>query len=431
MVKFFFTALTSLLFWPVLAQPPATIKTTASRLTEAKPEAVGMSSDRLQRIDRVVQEYVAKGRQAGVGVLIARNGKVVYNKTFGQDNLTAKTPLKSDAIYRIASQTKAITSIGVMMLFEEGRFLLDDPISKYLPAYKKMTVLEKFNEKDTTFTIVPATRDITIRQLLTHTSGISYPGIGTKEATAIYAKYKIPSGIGTPNYKLDDVMNRLAALPLMSQPGTRWSYSISTDLLGYFIEVVSGQPLDQFFKTRIFDPIGMNDTYFYLPAAKQSRLASLNTEDSTGKVRPVPANQGSFANYPNTKGTYFAGAAGLVSTLGDYAAFLQMLLNGGEYNGNRLLSPATVRMITTNQIGDLNVAADKFGLGFEITTPAGAARLPLSPGSFSWGGFFGTTYWADPKEGIVALLYTQKYPNTSAGDLPDKFRVLVYQALLK
>ncbi|MBC8154298.1 MAG: beta-lactamase family protein [Bacteroidetes bacterium] len=430
MLKPILTLLASAVLWPALAQTSVVpAKVPVARLAEAKPEAAGMSADRLQRIDRVVQEYVDKGRQAGVGVLIARNGKIVYHKAFGQDNLTAQTPLKRDAIFRIASQTKAITSIGAMILFEEGRFLLDDPISKYLPAFKKMTVLEKFNEKDTTFTTVPAKREITIRQLLTHTSGISYPAIGTKEATAIYAKYKIPSGIGTPGFKLDDAMNRLAALPLLYQPGERWSYSISSDLLGYLIEVVSGQPLDQFFKTRIFDPLGMNDTYFYLPAAKQTRLVGLNTEDSTGRTRPALANSGAYVNYPNTNGTYFSGGAGLVSTLGDYAAFLQMLLNGGAYNGKRLLSSATVRMITANQIGELNVGVNKFGLGFAITNEKGAARMPVSEGSFEWGGFFGTTYWADPKEGIVALLYTQKYPNTSAGDLPDKFRVLVYQAL--
>lgn len=423
--------LLSLLLWPALAQKPTTTapKATQSRLEAAPPESVGMSSDRLQRIDRVVQEYLDAGKQTGVGVLIARHGKIVYNKAFGLDNLTTKAPLKRDGIYRIASQTKAITSIGVMILFEEGRFLLDDPISKYMPAFKKMTVLDKFNEKDSTYTTVPAKREITIRQLLTHTSGISYPQIGTKEARAIYAKNQIPSGIGTPEFVLADAMNKLATLPLLNQPGEKWSYSISSDLLGYLIEVVSGQSLDQFFKTRIFTPLGMNDTYFYLPAAKQVRLVGLNTEDSTGHVRPAPAYQSGAANYPKTNGTYYSGGAGLVSTLDDYAVFLQMLLNGGEYNGKRLLSPATVRMITANQIGELNQGINKFGLGFAITTPASAARIPMSVGSFEWGGFFSTTYWADPKEDLVALIYTQKYPNTSAGDLSDKFKVLVYQAL--
>lgn len=397
-------------------------------LKEASAETVGMSTTRLQRMDAVINDYIAKGRQAGVSVLIARNGRIVYHKAYGQDDLEAKTPLKRDAIVRIASQTKAITSIGAMLLFEEGKFLLDDPVSKYIPSFRNPKVLDKFNEKDSTFTTVPAKREITIRQLMTHTSGVGYPVIGSKEMNAIYAKHNIPSGIGTPNRKLDEVMNTLGTLPLAHQPGERWTYSLGDDVLGYLIEIWSGQPLDQFLKTRLFEPLGMNDTYFYVPAAKQNRLAVLYTEDSTRTVRRQATRLGISPDYPKVNGTYFSGGAGLSSTLYDYATFLQMLLNGGEYNGKRLLSPTTIRLITTNQIGDLNQGADKFGLGFGITSARSASRLPVSVGSFDWGGIFGTTYWADPKEGIVALLYTQKFPN-SHGDLTDKFKVLVYQAI--
>ena len=399
-----------------------------SNLKEAAAETVGMSTTRLQRMDAVVNDYITKGRQAGVSVLVARNGRIVYYKAYGQDDVQAKTPLKRDAIVRIASQTKAITSIGAMLLFEEGKFLLDDPVSKYIPAFKSSKVLDKFNEKDTTFTTVPAKREITIRQLLTHTSGIGYPVIGSREMNAIYAKYKIPSGIGTPNRKLDEAMNALAALPLAHQPGERWTYGLSVDLLGYLIEIWSGQPLDQFLRTRLFEPLGMNDTYFYLPADKQNRLAVLYTEDSTGALRRQTTRFGMSPDFPKVAGTYFSGGAGLSSTLYDYAIFLQMLLNGGEYNGKRLLSPTTVRLITTNQIGDLSQGLNKFGLGFSITSERSAARFPVSQGSFDWGGIFGTTYWVDPKENLVALIYTQKYPN-SYGDLTDKFKVLVYQAI--
>ena len=399
-------------------------------LREAPAETVGMSTDRLRRMDAVINEYIAKGRQAGVGVLIARNGRIVYHKAYGQDDIAAKTPFKRDAIVRIASQTKAITSIGAMLLFEEGKFLLDDPVSKYIPSFKNSKVLATFNEKDTTFTTVPAKRDITIRQLMTHTSGVGYPVIGSKEMNAIYAKYKIPSGIGTPTRKLDEVMNTLGTLPLAHQPGERWTYSLGDDILGYLIEIWSGQPLDQFLRTRLFDPLGMNDTYFYLPAAKQNRLAVLYTEDSTRTVRRQATRLGISPDYPKVNGTYFSGGAGLSSTLYDYAIFLQMLLNGGEYNGKRFLSPTTIRLITTNQIGDLNQGLDKFGLGFGIASERSAARTPISAGSFDWGGIFGTTYWVDPKEGIVALIYTQKYPN-SHGDLTDKFKVLVYQAIMQ
>lgn len=424
------TGLMAGFFWSASAQSPTAKRpvTAPTVLSEAPAESVGMSTARLQRMDAVINDYIAKGRQAGVGVLVARNGQIVYHKAYGLDNTEARTPLKRDAIFRIASQTKAIVSIGLMLLFEEGKFLLDDPVSKYIPAFKNMKVLDKYNEKDTTYTTVPAKREITIRQLLTHTSGLSYPGIGNKEAVAIYAKNKIPSGIGTPDGTLADAMNRLAALPLMHQPGDRWTYGLSVDLVGYLIEVLSGQPLDQFLRTRLLDPLGMNDTYFYLPASKQTRLTKVYTEDSTRALRRLPAQGGISENYPNVAGTYFSGGAGLSSTMYDYAVFLQMMLNGGTYNGQRLLSPTTVRLITTNQIGDLNQGNDKFGLGFAITSERSAARLPVSQGSYNWGGFFGTTYWVDPKEGIVALIYTQKVPN-SYGDLTDKFKVLVYQAI--
>ena len=405
-------------------------QTTAANpvLKEASAETVGMSTSRLQRMDAVINDYIAQGRQAGVGVLVARNGRIVYHKAYGLDDMQAKTPLKRDAIFRIASQTKALTSIGLMLLFEEGKFLLDDPVSKYIPAFKKMNVIDKFNAKDTTFTTIPAKREITIRHLLTHTSGLSYPGIGSKEAVAMYAKYKIPSGIGTPTGTLADAMTRLAALPLLHQPGERWTYGLSVDLAGYLIEVLSGQSLDQFLRTRLFTPLGMNDTYFYLPASRQDRLTMVYTEDSTKTIRPITSRSGLSVEYPKQAGTYYSGGAGLSSTLYDYAIFLQMMLNGGEYGGKRFLSPTTVRLITTNQIGDLNVGTNKFGLGFQLTSEKSAALLPVSQGSFDWGGFFGTTYWVDPKEGIVALIYTQKVPN-SYGDLTDKFKVLVYQAI--
>lgn len=399
-------------------------------LQEAKPETADFSPERLQRIDQVVQQYVNNKWLPGAVVLIARHGKIIYHKGIGMDDVDAKTPLKRDAIFRIASQTKAITSVAVMLLYEEGKFLLDDPVSKYIPAFKNMNVLDTFNEKDTTYTTVPANTEISIRHLLTHTSGIGYPVIGSKEANAIYAKNRIPSGIGTPNDKLSDAMNALAKIPLMHQPGEKFTYGLSTDLLGYLVEVVSGRSLDQFFRTRIFEPLGMQDTYFYLPKDRKNRLTVLYTEDAGKNTRKRTRQGVADPNYPNQTGTFYSGGAGLSSTAYDYAIFLQMLLNNGEYNGKRLLSPAIVRMMTSNQIGELNLGFKKFGLGFGLTTERDAARLPVPEGSFDWGGFFGTTYWADPKEGIVALLMTQKQPN-SYGDLQDKFRVLVYQAIVE
>ncbi|MBA4854030.1 serine hydrolase [Emticicia sp. BO119] len=396
-------------------------------LGTATPESQGMNTQRLQRIDKIVNEHIDKSYLSGVVVLVARNGKIVYHKGYGYDDITARTTMDKNAIFRIASQTKAITSVAVMMLYEEGKFLLDDPISKYIPSFKNPTVLDKFNPKDSSYTTIPAKREITIRDLLTHTSGISYAGIGTREAIAIYAKNNIPGGVDTPFYTLEDAINRLAKLPLMHHPGEKWTYGLSTDVLGYFVEVMSGMSFDAFLRERIFKPIGMSDTYFYLPESKFNRLASLYTEDKDKKVMKVTLDYG---NYSKKKGTYFSGGGGLVSTVTDYAMFLQMLLNGGKYNGQQLLSPVTVNMMIHNQIGDLSLGNKKFGLGFALTTETEAARLTPSIGTFDWGGAYSTAYWADPKEGIIGMIMTQKIPNSYAS-IGDKFKVLVYQAITK
>jgi CubicO group peptidase (beta-lactamase class C family) len=400
----------------------------AQPLAEAAPESVQMSSERLQRIGQVLQEYVDSSYIPGAVALVARHGKIVYHQAFGYADVDSRQPLQRDHIFRIASQTKAVTSVAVMMLYEEGRILLDEPISKYIPAFRQPQVLDAFNPTDTTYTIVPAKREVTIRDLLTHTSGIGYAGIGTPEARAIYAKHDIPSGIGTPNGNLGEAIEQLAALPLMHQPGERWTYGLNTDVLGYLVEVVSGLTLDEFFRQRIFEPLGMADTWFYLPSDKHARLMRLHTEDRDKKVILYPLDGDPDPEFPKLAGSFYSGGAGLSSTVYDYAVFLQMLLNGGAYQGERLLSPAIIRMMTSNQIGELKVGAKKFGLGFGLTTEEEAARLPPSVGSYDWGGAFATSYWVDPQEGIIGLLYTQKYPN-SYGDLAAKFRVLVYQAV--
>jgi CubicO group peptidase (beta-lactamase class C family) len=403
----------------------------AQQLTEASPESVGMSTERLKRIDVVLQDYINKKDVAGAVALIVKDGKIIYYKGIGADDMGTKSPLKKDAIFRIASQTKAITSTAVMILYEEGKFLLDDPISKYLPTFKNPQILDKFNESDSSFTVKPAKREVTIRQLLTHTSGISYAGIGSKEANAIYAKNNIPSGIGTPDYKLSDVIPRLGKMPLVHEPGEKFTYGLNVDVLGYLVEVLSGKSLNDFFKERIFEPLGMKDTYFYLPENKKNRLATLYTQDSDGKTIKAENKPGFNIDYPKANGVFYAGGAGLTSTAYDYAIFLQTMLNGGQYNGKRILSPAVVHLMTQNQIGEVNAGRNKFGLGFSISTEKEAARIPISVGSFDWGGIFGTTYWADPKEKIVALLMTQKYPNTVWGEMQDKFKILVYQSIIE
>ena len=411
------------------------ISLTAQTAQTAQPAQAGMSAERLSRIDKTIQEYVNNKWLNGAVAIVYRNGKLAYYKAIGYDDADKKTPMKKDEIFRIASQTKAITSVAVMMLYEQGKLLPDDAVSKYIPEFKKQQVLDKYNEADSSYTTVPAKREVTIRDLLTHTSGIGYAQIGSKEMNAIYAKAGIVAGIGIGKLLLADKMKILGTLPLFHQPGEKWTYGLNTDLLGYLVEVVSGMPLDKFFGTHIFEPLGMHDTYFYLPKEKYNRLATLYTEDSADHAIKMPDHIGIngdfYRDYPNTEGTYFSGGGGLSSTAYDYAILMQMLLNGGQYNGKRLLAKSTVRMMTMNQIGDLSLGhGNKFGLGFEIITDQSSAYTPASVGSFDWGGMFSSSYWIDPKEKIVAQIFVNIFPNHH-GDLNDKFKSLVYQAIIK
>lgn len=401
-------------------------------IKEVTPSAAGFSAERLSRIDKLLQEYADKKWLAGGSAIVVHNGSIVYYKAFGYDDIDTKKAEKKDAIFRIASQTKAITSVAVMMLYEQGKFLLDDAVSRYIPEFKDQKVLDKFNEADTTWTTVPAKREVTIRDLLTHTSGIGYAQIGSKEANAIYYKNGIWAGLGVGKILLGDKMRKLGSLPLFHQPGEKWTYGLNTDLLGYLVEVVSGMSLADFFRKNIFEPIGMKDTYFYLPKDKYSRLATLYTEDSTTHVKKadeyVELNGKFYRDYPISEGTYFSGGGGLSSTAYDYAVFMQMLLNGGEYNGKRILSRNSINLMTQNQIGDLSLGDNKFGLGFGITTEKGAAKTPVSAGTYDWGGAFSSSYWIDPKEKIAAQLFLNQFPNSHA-EIHNKFKVLVYQAL--
>jgi CubicO group peptidase (beta-lactamase class C family) len=396
------------------------------------PEAGGFSAERLKRLDNNLKSWVDKGWMNGAAALIIRNGKIVYHKSFGYNDLGTKTPLAKDGIFRIASQTKAITSVAVMMLYEEGKFLLDDAVSKYIPAFEKATLLDKFNEKDSSYTTVPAKRDVTIRDLLTHTSGIGYAQIGSKEANSIYAKNNITAGLDVQNDKLSDAMMRLGKLPLMHNPGEKWTYGLNTDLLGRLVEIWSGMTLDEFFLKRIFIPLGMNDTYFNVPKEKAGRLVNFFIEDSLGHLKKEAyafGEKGLAMDYPVRTKAYFSGGGGLSSTIYDYGVFLQMLLNGGTYNGQRILSRNSVRMMTMNQIGELSLGNgdEKFGLGFGIVTEKGSSKLPNQEGTFTWGGAFSTNYWVDPREKMVVLLYRQMWGSHS--EIDGIFKVSVYQAI--
>ena len=400
----------------------------AQTLMPGKPAENGMSAERLARIDQMVNDNMNKKKIPGAVVLIARNGKIVYHKAYGYSDIEKQTVLKKDDIFRIASQSKAITSTAVMMLFEEGLFLLDEPVSKYIPEFKNPKVLVTLNWKDTTYTTVPAKSEITIRQLLTHTSGIDYAGIGSQEFKAIYAKAGVPSGIGNDNMVLADKMKILGGLPLKHNPGEQYTYSLSIDVLGYLVETLSGMSLDQFFKTRIFTPLGMNDTYFYLPKEKHSRLVNLTqSNDGTIKTFRQTIFDGVNPIYPTLPGKYYSGGAGLSGTIEDYAKFLQMFINKGEYNGVRLLSRKTIELMLTNQIQP--PITNQYGLGFGLETDKNDYQSMNSIGSFSWGGAFNSQYWADPKEKLVGLIYTNMYssPGINTG---DRFKVLTYQAII-
>jgi CubicO group peptidase (beta-lactamase class C family) len=392
----------------------------------AKPEDAGFNTAKLGRIDALLNEYIQNNQIPGAVVYLVRDGKVAYHKAFGYSDVEKKTALKKDDIFRIASQSKAIASLAAMMLWEEGKFLLDEPVSKYIPEFKSPKILKSFNAADSTFTTEPAKNEITIRHLLTHSSGIDYAAIGSSEFKAIYAKAKIPSGIGNDKDLLADKIKALGHLPIKHNPGERWTYGLNHDVLGHLIEIWSKMTFDQFLRTRVFEPLGMNDTYFYLPSAKHARLVRLH-QDKDGKVVVMKALAYDDVNpdYPNLAGTYYSGGAGLSSTVEDYAKFLQMFLNKGEYNGVRLLSRKTVEMILTDQLPDLS---NEYGLAFGLETARNDHQSICSIGSFSWSGAFNTHYWADPKERIIGIIYTNIFA-TQQWRIGERFRTLTYSAI--
>jgi CubicO group peptidase (beta-lactamase class C family) len=409
----------------------------AKVLAFATPEAGGYSTNRLSRIDSNINDWVNKKWTSGAVALIARNGKIVYDKAFGYNDAERKAPLDKNGIFRIASQTKAITTVAALILWEEGKFSMDDPVSKFIPGFSNQRVIDSFNLKDTTYTTVPAKRPVTILDLLTHTSGLGYPGIGTQQEIAIYSKYMVTGGVGVKTQKISDVMNQLGKLPLFFQPGDQWRYGLGHDVLGYLIELWSGMSLEDFFAKRIFGPLGMKDTYFVLPASKGPRLVNFFVGDNAGKITKTAAVFGGALdmNYPLNKTDYYSGGGGLSSTVYDYAIFLQMLLNEGEYNGVRLLAPGTVRMMTSNQIGDLWVNIGdrkdyKFGFGLAVLGEKGSRGYPSQPGTYSWGGVFSTTYWVDPKEHLIVIFYQQMW-GPHIAETQKVFRTLVYQAIVK
>ena len=395
-------------------------------LPTAKPAEVGLSAERLERMTKVFQEYVDQGRIAGVVTLVARKGRVAYLKPFGKLDLAQGTPMPADAIFRIASQSKAVTSVAVMILQEEGRLLLDDPVSKYIPEFAATRVAVQAADKGAKgYSVVPAKRQITIRDLLTHTAGISYgdgPAKDEYEAAGIHGWFLADKAV-----PVGDVIKKLATLPFDAQPGEKFIYGYNTDILGYLIERVSGLSLADFVAKRITGPLGMTDTHFFLPEEKLGRFTTVYGIDEKGGLKLIESPRDSF--YVKGPRMCYAGGAGLLATANDYARFLCMLLKGGELDGARILSPKSVELMTVDHVGAL-YGGQGFGLGFWVTDRLGRNGQPGTVGAFGWSGAYHTTYWVDPAEQLVCVLMTQLLPSTGS-DLQGKFRTLVYQSIVE
>lgn len=429
-MKKYLGALGSLVFLIILsvntlAQSPSTVLTPAG-----KQALQGVSSARLDRIDQMLDQTLADNQVPGLVALIVKDGKIVYHEAKGLADVPSGTKMAKDQIFRIASQSKAITSTAVMMLWEEGKFKLDDPISKYIPEFANPRILSGFRYADSSYSSRPSPREITIRHLITHTSGIGYGVIdGNEQMKMIYQKAGIVDLFTTEPVKIGDNIKKLAKLPLHHEPGTKYTYSEGLDVLGYFIEVVSGMPFDQFLKTRIFDPMGMSNTGFYLNEAQGKKLVTIHRKvNNQWESFPVTFYD---PDYPKTGSkTFFSGGAGLSSTAEDYAKFLQMYLNGGAYNGTRFLSPTTIKTIMSNQVGDLLGDGGKdYGLAFGLVDENGVAQGGFgSLGTFDWGGYFNTQYFADPVTNTIGILMKQTQGGT--GDESGwKFRQMVFSAI--
>jgi CubicO group peptidase (beta-lactamase class C family) len=414
--------------------------TRANDVPRAQPEAVGLSAERLQKIDALFEQAVRDKHIAGGVVLLARRGKVAYLHGIGRADVEADKPMAVDTIFRIASMSKPITSAAAMMLVDDGKLRLDDPVAKYIPEFKEPKVLARGKSgKDDDYTLVPAERAITVRDILTHTSGITYRLFAPRPLISFYVKANINDGLKQDDEKLADNVKRLAGLPLLHQPGAAWTYGLNTDVLGRVIEVASGQSLDEFLRARVFTPLGMHDTAFYPPPEKAARIAALYRPGEDQRIvrvgkDPVQVGQLIYtATYPyEGPHSYFSGGAGLTSTATDYARFLQMLLDGGWANGRQLLRPDTVKQMTQNQLGKLTVGlgshGDGFGYGFGVVTPKMKGKTPMSVGSYCWGGIFYTYFWVDPREDLIGVMMTQVFPSNHL-KLTDGFLKRAYEAL--
>jgi len=402
----------------------------AKGLVIGTPAEAGMSEKVLNKIDATMQSYIDESRLGDIEVLIARKGKIVYNKSFSNDT----TKNKDASLYRIASMTKPITSVAIMMLVEEGKLSLEDPVSRYITEFKDAKVIvDNSSEKKESYQLIDADREITVKDLLTHTTGVTYTFMKVKHLSKIYYENGVSDGLDKSEGLIAENIKKLAKLPLKHQPGKHFTYGLSTDVLGYLVEVISKQTLNQFLRKRILNPLQMNDTYFYLPEEKFARLVPLYTPKKEGGIRIIDEEKDKsnlITRFKNTgKESYFSGGGGLVSSANDYVRFLQMMINKGELDGVRILKSKTVELMFENHIkqieqGDKNF---RFGLGFMISNkPTGKEVIP--EGSLSWGGIFHTKFWIDPSNDLIAVSMAQKFPAPKS-DIHVQFKRLVYEAL--
>jgi CubicO group peptidase (beta-lactamase class C family) len=410
-----------------LAQPAV-----APPVAAAAHKSLTISPERLTRVDRLLKQYVDQGKIAGAVALILRDGKPVYDHAFGWSDKELGRRMTTNTLFRIASQTKAITSTAVLALVEDGKIGLDEPVSHFIPTFANSGVALK-DTSTAGFRIVPGTKPITIRQLLTHTAGISY---GTEpHLRDMYAAKGLGPSAGNGWYTADktepicETMEQLGTLPFVAQPGEAFVYGYNTDILGCVVEKASGMPLDEFIRQRITAPLGLKDTRFYIPPAERDRLAAVYASGPDGKIVRAPNGPKGQGDYVDGPRKSFAGGAGLTSTARDYARFLEMIRNGGALDGARILGDRTVELMTTNQSGTLHSTTGLgFGLGFQTVDRYGASGM-AGVGAFGWGGAYGTTYQVDPQSHLVVVLMIQLMPN--ATDIQPKFSTAVYQALVK
>jgi CubicO group peptidase (beta-lactamase class C family) len=392
----------------------------------AATEMAGFSGERLKKLDGWLLQLVKDDIVPNAVTFIAREGKVVHNKAYGYSDMARKKPAAITDIFRIASQSKAITTVALLTLYEEGKFLLDDPVGKYLPEFSLMQVLDSYDATTGVAKTHPAQSPVTIRQLLSHTAGIPYEHPMEK-----IDSLTLPYFNSLENESLEQVCKRIAKRPLLHEPGQQFTYGLGIDVAGRLAEVLSGKSLDKFLQETVLAPLGMNDTYFYLPAAKKQRLVKLYTKTSANEPLAEHSNN-AYKNFA-TQGaqTYFSGGAGLVGTIEDYAKFCQMIVNGGEFNGKRILSRKTTDMMAMNMIGNSKIWTrnDQFGLGFEVVVAGSNYGDPATPGSLIWGGMYCSEFTIDPKEKLIALIFTNVHPYYYYNDFVKKFRILTYQAL--